>query len=88
MLPDAGTEKEIHIAKILVVHKNGRQQMLTEDGTQEITDNIIISTGSIPVELPGIKFDEKIILSSSGALDLKKVPKKRWRKPKIKEKVC
>ena len=40
------------------------------------TDNIIISTGSIPVELPGIKFDEKIILSSSGALDLKNVPKK------------
>ena len=40
------------------------------------TDNVIISTGSIPVELPGIKFDEKIILSSSGALDLKNVPKK------------
>ena len=40
------------------------------------TDNIIISTGSVPVELPGMKFDEKVILSSSGALDLKSVPKK------------
>ena len=40
------------------------------------TDNIIISTGSEPVELPGMKFDEKVILSSSGALDLKSVPKK------------
>ena len=40
------------------------------------TDKTIIATGSLPVSLPGIEFDEKIILSSSGALKLEKVPKK------------
>ena len=40
------------------------------------TDNIIIATGSNPVSLPGTKFDEKIIVSSTGALKLDQVPKK------------
>ena len=39
-------------------------------------EKIIISTGSEPVSLPGIEFDEKIILSSTGALSLGNVPKK------------
>ena len=38
--------------------------------------NIVISTGSIPTPLPKIKIDEKIIVSSTGALSFKKVPKK------------
>jgi len=38
--------------------------------------NIILCTGSEPVSLPGIKFDEEKILSSSGALALKKLPNK------------
>ena len=40
------------------------------------TDKVIIATGSVPVSLPGIDFDEKVILSSTGALKLEKVPKK------------
>jgi len=40
------------------------------------TDNVIIATGSDPVSLPGVKFDEKIIVSSTGALKLEQVPKK------------
>ena len=40
------------------------------------TKNIIIATGSDPVSLPGIKFDEEKIVSSTGALSLKEVPKK------------
>tara|TARA_B100001057_G_scaffold104348_1_gene101779 strand:+ start:1877 stop:3277 length:1401 start_codon:yes stop_codon:yes gene_type:complete len=39
-------------------------------------DKVIIATGSIPVSLPGIEFDEKIIVSSTGALKLEKIPKK------------
>ena len=39
-------------------------------------DKIIIATGSVPISLPGIEFDEKIIVSSTGALKLQKVPKK------------
>ncbi|KAG5438307.1 hypothetical protein PCANB_002795 [Pneumocystis canis] len=38
--------------------------------------NIIIATGSEPVSLPGLEIDEKIIVSSTGALSLKKVPEK------------
>jgi len=40
------------------------------------TEKTVISTGSIPVSLPGIEFDEKIIVSSTGALTLQAVPKK------------
>ncbi len=40
------------------------------------TKNIVISTGSIPTSLPGVKIDEKIIVSSTGALSFDKVPKK------------
>ena len=40
------------------------------------TDKTIIATGSLPVSLPGIEFDEKIIVSSTGALKFEKVPKK------------
>ena len=32
---------------------------------------IVISTGSLPVSLPGVKIDEKIIVSSTGALSFK-----------------
>ena len=37
--------------------------------------NIVIGTGSIPTSLPGIKIDEKTIVSSTGALSFNKVPK-------------
>ena len=37
--------------------------------------HIVIGTGSIPTSLPGIKIDEKTIVSSTGALSFKEVPK-------------
>ena len=37
--------------------------------------NIVIATGSTPTSIPGIKIDEKNIISSTGALSLSKVPK-------------
>ena len=40
------------------------------------TKNVVISTGSEAVSLPGIEFDEEKILSSTGALNIPKVPKK------------
>mgnify|MGYP001282845077 FL=1 len=39
-------------------------------------EKIIICTGSEPLSLPKVEFDEKTIVSSTGALSLKKVPKK------------
>ncbi len=38
--------------------------------------NIIIATGSEPTSLPGVEVDEKIVVTSTGALSLPKVPKK------------
>mgnify|MGYP001355149469 CR=1 FL=1 len=39
-------------------------------------EKVIIATGSVPVSLPNIEFDEKSIVSSTGALNLERVPKK------------
>ncbi len=54
--------------KILVEDKNNKQTFESK--------NIIISTGSEATPLPGIEFDEKKILSSTGALNMPKVPNK------------
>ena len=59
--------------------KSSNQISVTSSKNKEIiieTENVIISTGSEPVSLPGIKFDEKVIVSSTGALSLNTVPKK------------
>lgn len=40
------------------------------------TKNIVLATGSAPIELPFLKFDEKRIVSSTGALSLAQVPKR------------
>jgi dihydrolipoamide dehydrogenase len=36
--------------------------------------NVIIATGSVPIELPFLKFDEKRVLSNTGALIIPEVP--------------
>jgi dihydrolipoamide dehydrogenase len=57
--------------------KPGVVEVTGEDGKKTIlnTKNIICATGSIPTELPFLKFDEKKIVSSTGALALEQVPK-------------
>ena len=55
--------------EILIRDTNNQEKIIK-------TDNVIIATGSVPISLPGIEFDEKIILSSTGALKIKDVPKK------------
>ena len=58
---------------------SNNQIKITDSNKKEIlinSDKIIISTGSEAQELAGTKFDEKIILSSTGALSLNSVPKK------------
>jgi dihydrolipoamide dehydrogenase len=37
---------------------------------------ILIATGSTPIELPGLKFDGKYVVDSTGALSFSEVPKK------------
>lgn len=47
---------------------------LEVDGKPIETKNILIATGSEPISLPFLPFDEKRILSSTGALALNEVP--------------
>ncbi|MEP0156184.1 dihydrolipoyl dehydrogenase [Pseudophaeobacter sp.] len=50
-------------------------QVKVGDDTHE-AKNIVVATGSVPSSLPGVEVDEKIVVTSTGALDLPKVPKK------------
>ena len=53
-----------------VVHVQG------SDGASEYqARHVIIATGSVPVELPFLKFDEERVLSNVGALRIPEVPK-------------
>lgn len=53
---------------------------LNEGGETQIeAKNVIIATGSEVTPFPGIEIDEERIVSSTGALDLKEVPKKASR---------
>ena len=51
-------------------------KVTSDDGSdsQIQAENIVIATGSEPTSLPGITIDEQMIVSSTGALALKKVP--------------
>jgi dihydrolipoamide dehydrogenase len=57
--------------------KSNNEIIVQKKNSQKIykANRIIISTGSVPTSLPGIKIDEKIIVSSTGALSFNKVPK-------------
>ena len=62
--------------KGLILDKN--TVAVVDDSSKKViykSKNIIIATGSIPTSLPGIKIDEKRIVSSTGALSFDKVPK-------------
>jgi dihydrolipoamide dehydrogenase len=56
----------------------GKVEVKAEDGKAQTleTKNIIIATGSDVARLPGIEIDEKRVVSSTGALELSKVPEK------------
>lgn len=57
---------------------NNQVACLKPDGGQETvnTKNILIATGSEVTPFPGIEIDEDTIVSSTGALTLKEVPKR------------
>jgi dihydrolipoamide dehydrogenase len=60
-----------------ILGKGKVEVALAEGGTRVLeTKNIVIATGSEPASLPGIDIDEDRIVSNTGALSLKAVPKK------------
>jgi len=56
----------------------GKVEVTAADGSATVLDtkNIVIATGSDVMPLPGVEIDEKQIVSSTGALELEKVPGK------------
>jgi dihydrolipoamide dehydrogenase len=58
--------------------KNREVEITAADGTKQRISgtNVIIATGSVPIELPFAKFDGKHIVDNAGALDFEAVPKR------------
>lgn len=56
-------------AHMIEVEKDGQKQVIE-------AENVIIATGSEPIQLPFLPFDEKKVVSSTGVLSLPTVPKK------------
>lgn len=50
-------------------------EVLTEAGTSIRAEYLVLATGSVPKELPGLKIDEVNVLSSTGILALDTLPK-------------
>ncbi|MEK9677421.1 MAG: dihydrolipoyl dehydrogenase [Rhodospirillaceae bacterium] len=62
-----GTGTITATGKVDITPEKGKKQSIT-------TKNIIIATGSDVTTLPGVEVDEKQIVTSTGALELSKVP--------------
>jgi dihydrolipoamide dehydrogenase len=72
------TNKVTTFAGLATITAPGKVSVKLSTGqTQELeTKNIVIATGSAPVELPFAKFDGKTIVSSTEALEFTEPPKK------------
>jgi dihydrolipoamide dehydrogenase len=65
----SGTAKFLDKNSIEVIFEDGKKEKVS-------AKNFIIATGSEVTKLPGVEIDEKVIVSSTGALELEKVPQK------------
>ena len=60
-----------------IVGKGEVEVAMSDGSTKKLGGkNIVIATGSEPASLPGIEIDEERVVSNTGALSLKSVPKK------------
>ena len=69
--------------KVTFYHGNGRLganrsvKVTPQDGGDVIAlqaENVILASGSVPIEIPGIPFDGEYIVDNTGALDFDQVP--------------
>jgi dihydrolipoamide dehydrogenase len=67
--PYRGIGTIVSSGKVLVTPQSG-------SATEIETKNIVIASGSVSANLPGIEIDEKTIVTSTGALNLEKVPER------------
>ncbi|MGH8159452.1 MAG: dihydrolipoyl dehydrogenase [Rhodanobacter sp.] len=58
--------------------KGNNVEITGPDGSKQTISatNVILASGSVPIELPFAKFDNKMILDNAGALNLAEVPKR------------
>ncbi|MFA6229387.1 MAG: dihydrolipoyl dehydrogenase [Rhodanobacter sp.] len=58
--------------------KGNQVEISGNDGSQQViaATNVILASGSVPIELPFAKFDGKNIVDNAGALDITEVPKR------------
>ena len=58
--------------------KGNAVEITPADGDKQTINatNVILASGSVPIELPFAKFDSKHIIDNAGALDLKETPKR------------
>jgi len=70
--------KVSHIQRHAKFISKNQIEVTKNDGSKEIfsAKNFVIATGSEVAKLPNVEIDEKIIISSTGALELQKVPQK------------
>src|SRR3984957_12151070 len=71
-------KNKIEVVKGLGKPLDGNTVEVTgEDGAKRMlkTQNILLATGSVPIELPFLKFDGKKVISSDQGIALDKVPK-------------
>lgn len=54
--------------RVKLTYANGQGEDIVE------AEHIVVATGSLPIEIPGFKTDQKRILDSTGALDLDYIP--------------
>jgi len=71
-------KNKIEVVKGLGKPVDGNTVEVTDEGGAKRTlktQNILLATGSVPVELPFLKFDGKRVISSDQGIALEKVPK-------------
>ncbi len=71
-----GNKTEMMDGSALIVGPN-EVEITAPDGTKKrlTADNIVIATGSTPIEIPGFAYKDEPVLDSTKALDLKFIPK-------------
>ena len=65
-----GTAEFLDAHRVKITYADGKPDDIIE------AEHIVIATGSVPIEIPGFKYDDKRVLDSTSALDLAEVPKR------------
>ncbi len=65
-----GTAEFLDAHRVKITYADGKPDDIIE------AEHIVIATGSVPIEIPGFKYDGKRVVDSTGALDIAEVPKR------------